>query len=166
LAHEFSHSLDIVGCNYDLHGNLKNWWTKEDQHRYQLKMQDVNKQYEKFMSYNGLKSNVSLYLGENIADITGLAICVDYLLLYHSIKDNLESVSTTFLSLKMFFNYYAIQMRQHLSDHTMELMLKTNPHPPDKYRINCPLARLQMFNKIFGITPADKMYWNVKYQIW
>ena len=66
----------------------------------------------------------------------------------------------------MVYGFKSLYYRQHLSNHTMELMLKTNPHPPDKYRINCPLARLLFFNKIFAITPEDKMYWNIKYKIW
>ena len=30
IAHEFSHSLDVIGSNYDYKGNLKNWWTDND----------------------------------------------------------------------------------------------------------------------------------------
>jgi putative endopeptidase len=108
IAHEFSHSLDVIGSKYDYNGNLKNWWTNEDKKKYQKLVNDVNAQYKKFMSYDKLYPNVELYIGENIADITGIALCNDYLMLYHSVKENLESVSTTFLSLKTFYNYYAI----------------------------------------------------------
>lgn len=166
IAHEFSHSLDVIGSKYDYNGNLKNWWTNEDKKKYQKLVNDVNAQYKKFMSYDKLHPNVELYIGENIADITGIALCNDYLMLYHSVKENLESVSTTFLSLKTFYNYYAIQMRQHLTDDSMQMLLKKDPHPPDKYRINCPLSRLELFNKIFGVTEKDRMYWNSKMDIW
>ena len=166
IAHEFSHSLDVIGSKYDHNGNLNNWWTTEDKQKYQKLIDNVNAQYKKFMSYDNLHPNVELYIGENIADITGIALCNDYLMLYHSVKNNLESVSTTFLSLKTFYNYYAIQMRQHLTDDSMQMLLKTNPHPPDKYRINCPLSRLKLFNKIFGIKEKDRMYWNSKMVIW
>mgnify|MGYP004000426915 CR=1 FL=1 len=166
IAHEFSHSLDVIGSKYDYNGNLKNWWTNEDKKKYQKLVNDVNAQYKKFMSYDKLHPNVEFYIGENIADITGIALCNDYLMLYHSVKENLESVSTTFLSLKTFYNYYAIQMRQHLTDDSMQMLLKKDPHPPDKYRINCPLSRLELFNKIFGVTEKDRMYWNSKMNIW
>ena len=166
IAHEFSHSLDVIGSKYDYNGNLKNWWTAEDKKKYQKLVNDVNAQYKKFMSYDNLNPDVEFYIGENIADITGIALCNDYLMLYHSVKENLESVSTTFLSLKTFYNYYAIQMRQHLTDDSIQMLLKTNPHPPDKYRINCPLSRLELFNKIFGITEKNRMYWNKKMDIW
>lgn len=166
IAHEFSHSLDVIGSKYDHEGNLKNWWTNEDQKKYKKLVDDVNAQYKLFMSYDNLDPDVTFYIGENIADITGVALCSDYLMLYHSVKENLESVSTTFLSFKTFYNFYAIQMRQHLTDDSLQMLLKTNPHPPDKYRINCPLSRLEMFNKIFNITSKDKMYWKQKMNIW
>lgn len=166
IAHEFSHSLDVIGSKYDYNGNLYNWWSPQDKLKYQSLVKDVNNQYKKFMSYDNLFPDVEFFIGENIADITGVALCNDYLILYHSVKENLESVSTTFLSLKMFYNYYAIQMRQHISDNSIQMLLKTNPHPPDKYRINCPLSRIDFFNKIFGITEKDRMYWKSKMNIW
>ena len=166
LAHEFSHSLDEIGSKHDENGNLYDWWTKEDKNRYKKIMEDINAQYTKAMSYQDIKTDVSFYLGENIADITGLSLCSDYLILYHSVKQNLESVSTTFLSLKTFYNYYAIQMRQHVAASSMDMLLKTNPHPPDKYRINCPLSRLFLFNKIFDVQKGNKMYWDDKVKVW
>lgn len=166
LSHELSHSLDIIGSKYDDKGNLYDWWTKADKKRYQVLMDDVNKQYTEFMAKDKLKPEVEFYLGENIADITGLALCTDYLILYHSVKNTIESVSTTFLSLKTFYNFYSIQMRQHLSNQSMQLLLKTNPHPPDKYRVNCPLARSFLFHKIFGVSDKDNMYWNYKIKMW
>ena len=118
------------------------------------------------MGYDGLKSDVTLYLGENMADITGLTLCAEYLILYHSIKHNMEGIALTFLSFKLFFNFFACQMRQHLSQKAFNMQMKTNPHPMDKYRTNCPLARLQIFKKIYKIKPGDKMYWRATPPIW
>jgi putative endopeptidase len=167
LAHEFSHSLDAVGSKYDQDGNLYDWWTEVDKKRYKKIMDDINNQYTKAMSHQKLKTDVSFLLNENIADITGLSLCSDYLILYHSVKQNLESVSTTFLSLKTFYNFYAIQMRQHVETSSIEMMSKTNPHSMDKYRINCPLSRLYLFQKIFDIQPKNNMYWDTnKISVW
>ena len=38
--------------------------------------------------------------------------------------------------------------------------LKMNPHPLDKYRANCPLARLRLFKSIYHIKKGDGMYWH------
>ena len=57
-------------------------------------------------------------------------------------------------------------MRQKIHDEAFDIQLKTNPHPLDKYRCNCPLARLQMFRKLYMIKPKDKMYWPSDDTIW
>tara|TARA_Y100001970_G_C14259543_1_gene878673 strand:- start:7875 stop:10082 length:2208 start_codon:yes stop_codon:yes gene_type:complete len=166
IGHELCHCLDDMGSKYDHEGNLKNWWTPHDKKVYKQKIKNINEQYIKFMGYDKIKTDVSLYIGENMADIGGLALCSDYLVLYHTLKRNVEAISITFLSFKMFYNFYAMQMRQKIHDEAFDIQLKTNPHPLDKYRCNCPLARLDMFRKLYQIKPNDKMYWPSNDTIW
>jgi predicted metalloendopeptidase len=108
LAHEFSHSLDENGSQYDLNGNLHDWWSPKDKIVYKKRIKDIDNQYEKFMGHDGLKGDVTLYTGENMADITGLTICAEYLVLYHSIKHNMEGIALTFLSFKLFFQLFRL----------------------------------------------------------
>ena len=166
IGHELCHCLDDMGSKYDHEGNLKNWWTPHDKKVYKQKIKNINEQYIKFMGYDGIKADVSLYIGENMADIGGLALCSDYLVLYHTLKRNVEGIAITFLSFKLFYNFYAVQMRQKIHDEAFDIQLKTNPHPLDKYRCNCPLARLQMFRKLYMIKQKDKMYWPSDDTIW
>jgi putative endopeptidase len=166
LAHEFSHSLDDTGSQYDLNGNLFDWWSPRDKVVYKKRIKDIDEQYSKFMGYDGLKGDVTLYTGENMADITGLSLCAEYLVLYHSVKHNMEGISLTFLSFKLFFNFFACQMRQHLSQKAFDMQMKTNPHPMDKYRTNCSLARIQIFKKVYRIKETDKMFWPATPPIW
>lgn len=166
IGHELCHCLDDMGSKYDHNGNLTNWWTPHDKKVYQNKIKNINEQYTKFMGYDGIKADVTLYIGENMADIGGLALCSDYLILYHTLKKNIEGISITFLSFRMFYNFYAMQMRQKIHDEAFDIQIKTNPHPLDKYRCNCPLARLEMFKKIFSLQPKDKMYWKSSDTIW
>jgi putative endopeptidase len=166
LAHEFSHSLDETGSQYDLNGNLRDWWSPKDKIVYKKRIKDIENQYEKFMGFDGLKGDVTLYTGENMADITGLTLCAEYLVLYHSIKHNMEGIALTFLSFKLFFNFFACQMRQQLSQKAFDMQMKTNPHPLDKYRTNCPLARIQIFKKVYRIQEKDPMFWPASPPIW
>jgi putative endopeptidase len=166
LAHELSHSLDEMGSQYDYNGNLYNWWLPSDKLSYKKIIKDINKQYETFMGYDNLYPDVTLYIGENMADIAGIALCNDYLTMYHSVKHNLQGIAISFLSFKLFYHFYAGQMRQHLSEKAFKMQLVTNPHPLDKYRTNCPLARLEMFKKIYKIEKNDKMYWGSSNTIW
>ena len=36
----------------------------------------------------------------------------------------------------------------------------------DKYRVNCPLARLELFRSLYNIKKGDKMYWQSTDTIW
>uniref|UniRef100_A0A6C0E343 Peptidase M13 C-terminal domain-containing protein n=1 Tax=viral metagenome TaxID=1070528 RepID=A0A6C0E343_9ZZZZ len=164
LAHEMSHSLDDMGSKYDYVGNLKNWWTKHDRKVFNLKVKDVIKQYETFAAYDGIKMDASLSIGENLADISGLAICTEYLRDFQ--LKNQDIISIQFLSFEAFFTYIAIQARQKIYDKAIKAQLKINPHPMDKYRTNCPLARLKLFQSIYNIQKGDKMFWHSTDTIW
>jgi putative endopeptidase len=164
LAHEMSHALDDSGSKYDYKGNLNNWWTDSDRHKFDLKVKNVIKQYETFTAYDGIKMDGSLSTGENLADISGLAICVEYLRDFQ-VKNN-DIVPICSLSFEAFFTYIAVQGRQKIQDEAFKAQLKTNPHPMDKYRTNCPLSRLELFRSLYNIKKGDKMYWENTDTIW
>ena len=164
LGHEMSHCLDDFGSKYDHKGNLHNWWTKEDRKKFDLKVKDVIKQYETFAMYDGIKMDASLSTGENLADISGLAICEEYLRDFQEKNDDITPIRA--LSFHAFFVYIAIQSRQQIFKKAVAAQLKTNPHPMDKYRTNCPLSRLQLFRSIYNIKKKDKMYWPNMDTIW
>ena len=164
LAHEMSHSLDDTGSKYDDKGNLNNWWTLEDRKKFNQKVNNVIKQYETFASYDGIKMDASLSTGEDLADISGLAICEEYLRDFQIKNQDVNPISS--LSFQAFFVYIAIQARQKIYANAIKAQLKINPHPMDKYRVNCPLSRLKLFQSIYNIHKTDKMYWPSKDTIW
>jgi putative endopeptidase len=164
LSHEMSHCLDDLGSKYDENGNLHNWWTKSDRRKFNKKVKDVIKQYEKFASYDGIKMDASLSTGENLADISGMAICEEYLKDFQDKNDDIVPIRA--LSFHAFFVYLAVQARQKIFDEAIKAQLKTNPHPMDKYRTNCPLSRLELFRSLYNIKKGDKMYWKSTDTIW
>ena len=164
LAHEMSHCLDDLGSKYDEKGNLHNWWTKNDSKIFNLKINNVIKQYETFAGYDGIKMDARLSVGENLADISGLAICQEYLQDFQQNNNDIGPIQA--LSFEAFFTYVAIQSRQKIIDKAINAQLKTNPHPMDKYRTNCPLARLKLFRSLYNIKKGDKMYRSSTDTIW
>jgi predicted metalloendopeptidase len=164
ISHEMSHCLDDLGSKYDERGNLHNWWTKHDRQVFNRKVKNVIKQYEKFASYDGIKMDASLSTGENLADISGLAICVEYLRDFQDKNEDIVPIRA--LSFNAFFVYLAVQARQKIFDEAVKAQLKTNPHPMDKYRTNCPLARLELFRSLNNVKKGDKMYWESTDTIW
>jgi putative endopeptidase len=164
LGHEMSHCLDDLGSKYNEKGNLHNWWTKHDRNKFNVKVKNVIKQYEQFAGYDGIKMDASLSTGENLADISGLAICEEYLKDFQDNNDDIVPIKA--LSFHAFFVYLAIQARQKIFDEAVKAQLKTNPHPMDKYRTNCPLARLELFRSLYNVKKKDKMFWASTDTIW
>lgn len=164
LGHEMSHCLDDMGSKYDHEGNLHNWWTPNDRKKFNKKVKDVVEQYEKFASYDGIKMDATLSTGENLADISGFAICEEYLRDFQEKNDDIVPIRA--VSFNAFFIYLAVQARQKIFDEAIQAQLKTNPHPLDKYRTNCPLSRLELFRSLYNIKKGDKMYWKTTDTIW
>jgi putative endopeptidase len=164
LAHEMSHSLDDWGSQYDETGKLHNWWTEEDKKKFKAIQKDVIKQYEVFAGYDGIDFDASIGIGEDLADISGLNICVEYLRDFQLKNQDILPIKS--LSFRAFFVYFAYQMRQKLSKKAIAAQLKTNPHPLDKYRTNVPLSRLPLFRAIFDIQKEDRMYWHSTNRVW
>ena len=164
LGHEMSHCLDNTGSQYDHMGNLHNWWTDEDRRKFNLKVDDVVKQYETFASYDGIKMDGTLSTGENLADISGMAICAEYLRDFQEKNDDIVPIKA--LSFEALFVYFAVQARQKIFDAAIKAQLKVNPHPLEKYRTNCPLSRLELFRSLYNVKKGDKMWWHSTDTIW
>jgi predicted metalloendopeptidase len=164
IAHEISHALDNYGSMYDYKGNLHNWWTKRDSKIFNRKVNNVIKQYKTFASYDGLQIDGSIGVGEDIADICGLAICTEYLRDFQ--VHNYDNFEIRNLSFQTFFEYIAISNRQKIYDKAIKAQLKNNPHPMNKYRTNCPLARIKLFTSLYNIKKGDEMYWYPQDTIW
>lgn len=164
IAHEMSHSLDDWGSRYDYEGKLNNWWTPKDEKSFKLIQKDVIKQYEAFALYDGIVFDASSSIGEDLADISGLNICVEYLRDFQ--LKNRDNLSIVRLSFETFFIYFADQSRQKINKKAIQAQLKTNPHPLDKYRCNVPLSRIPVFRVIYKITKKDKMWWHSTTRVW
>jgi predicted metalloendopeptidase len=164
IAHEMSHALDDFGSKYDETGKLNNWWTDKDRKKFQQIQNNIIEQYSVFASYDGIIFDAAPSIGEDLADISGLAICEEYLRDFQ-IK-NQDILPIQLLSFEAFFVYLAIQSRQKISKRAILAQLKTNPHPLDKYRCNVPLSRTRVFRAIYKVKRGDKMWWPSVNTVW
>ena len=158
LGHELSHALDDTGSKFDADGNLNNWWTDADRKAFKLKIKDVIKQYETFAARDGIKFDAEMSVGEDLADISGMALVEMYLLDNQVVNDEIVNIKKMNLA-KLYMNL-AIQGQQKIYKDAVKAQLKMNPHPLEKYRVNCALARLELFKTIYGIKKGDGMWWN------
>jgi putative endopeptidase len=164
LAHEMSHALDSSGSRYDETGKLHNWWTNQDRKTFRKIQEDVVKQYETFAAYDGIKFDAWPTIDEDLADISAMNICCEYLRDFQ-MKNN-DILPIVDLSFKIFFVYFAFQQRQKISKKALKIQLITNPHPLDKYRCNVPLSRLELFRTMYNVKKGDRMWWHSTNKIW
>lgn len=156
IGHEMTHGFDDQGSQYDDLGNLKNWWGKDDAVKFKQKTGGVVTQYNAFTVLDSLHINGQLTLGENLADIGGLAIA------YDAFKMTKQGQSTDtldgFTPDQRFFLGFAQGWRLKNRDESMRVRVTTDPHSPEMYRVNGPVINFDPFYAAFGIKEGDKMY--------
>jgi putative endopeptidase len=77
IGHEISHHFDDQGRKFDATGNMVEWWTQADAAAFKKLTDQLVAQYAAYEPLPGAKVNGELTLGENIADLAGLAIAYD-----------------------------------------------------------------------------------------
>jgi len=164
IGHEMSHGFDDWGSQYGHDGKLYDWWTDTDKKKYKVIQNDVIKQYEEFANRDGIEFDASIGVGEDLADISGLAICDEYLRDFQD--NNKDLIPIRALSYEGFYTYFAFQQRQLVGKKALSAQLKTNPHPLDKYRCNVPLSRSVIFRSLFDVKKGDGMWWHNTNTIW
>lgn len=146
IGHEISHAFDNTGSQFDGDGNFNNWWTDEDYKKFEEKTNKVREFYNNVKLGNGENVNGSLTVGENIADIGGMACVLDIL------KD------TPNADYKSFFETNANIWREICTKEYEELKLQNDVHSPNKVRVNAVLPQFDEFYNTYGVKEGDKMY--------
>lgn len=156
IGHEISHGFDDEGSQYDGLGHLRNWWTPEDRARFEAKAKKLVEQYDAFEPVPGYHVNGQLTLGENIADVAGLAIAYQawQLSLGGKPAKKVDGLSGA----ERFFYGYAQIWRGKRREQALIELIKSNPHSPDEFRANGAVRNEQGFYDTFGLKPHDKLY--------
>lgn len=156
IGHEITHSFDDQGAQYDKDGNVTDWWTKADYEKFKARTQQVLDQYNSFTVLDSVHVKGALTLGENTADLAGIAIA------YDAFKMTKEGEDTTkldgFTPDQRFFISIARIWRVKTTDAFMRMYVNTNPHSPAVWRVNGPLMNFTPFYNAFNVQPGDKMY--------
>lgn len=156
IGHEITHSFDDQGAQFDKAGNVTDWWTKADYEKFQARTQQVIDQYNQFTVLDSMHIKGALTVGENTADIAGVAIAYDAFKLTEQGKDTTRIDG--FTPDQRFFISIARIWRVKTRDEFLRMYVNTNPHSPAKWRVNGPLMNFTPFYNAFNVQPGDKMY--------
>jgi putative endopeptidase len=156
IGHEITHSFDDQGAQYDKDGNVKDWWTKTDYEKFKARTQQVVDQYNSFTVLDSVHVKGALTLGENTADLAGIAIAYDAFKMTEQGKDTTRLDG--FTPDQRFFISIARIWRVKTTDEFMRMYVNTNSHSPAVWRVNGPLMNFTPFYTAFNVQPGDKMY--------
>ncbi len=171
IGHELTHGFDDEGRQFDAHGNLADWWTKEDTGEFNQRADCVVKEYDGFVAVDDLHVNGRLTLGENIADLGGLKLAfVAYLDRARQAGTALEAKGgAAYGGLKpvqQFFVAYAQGWCANTRPKEVRLRTQVDPHSPENFRVNGVVVNLPEFQKAFSCRTGQPMAPASRCAIW
>jgi putative endopeptidase len=156
IGHEMTHGFDDQGSQFAYDGNLKNWWSKEDEARFKQRTAMVVNQYNNFTVLDTLHVNGRLTLGENLADLGGLNVAYEAFTHTAQFKEGKKIDDLT--PSQRFFLSWAQIWRSNTLPETASQLLLTDPHSPGMSRANGPVVNMDAWYAAFNVKPGDKMY--------
>ena len=146
IGHEMTHGFDDEGRQFDLKGNLKDWWTKEDGRKFTERTSCLVKEYGGF-SVGSVHLNGKLTLGENTADNGGTRLA--YLALKQAIAGKSVPLIDGYTPEQRFFLAYAQSWCGNIRPEAAKLQALSDPHSTAEYRVNGVVANMPEFREAF-----------------
>ncbi len=156
IGHEFSHGFDDEGRKFDGDGNLRDWWTEQDDQRFRERAARLGEQYDGYEPIDDMHVDGAFTMGENIGDLAGLTMA--YRAYQLSLDGKRAPVIDGFTGDQRFFMGWAQIWRALSRDDELRLRLKADPHAPEEYRTNGTLVNIDAFHEAFGTQPGDDMW--------
>lgn len=153
IGHEITHGFDDNGRKYDADGNLKSWWTKEDEERFLQRVAQIQAQYSSYKPLPDMSINGKLTTGENIADLGGLKIA--FSAFQRTAQSKAAKALDGYTPDQRFFLSYGQIWRANYTVERMRLQLATDSHSPPRYRVLGPLANFTPFFQTFSCAPGQ-----------
>ncbi|HRY08767.1 MAG: M13 family peptidase [Actinobacteria bacterium] len=156
IGHEISHGFDDQGCQFDGSGNLRNWWSDSDHEAFSDRTRVLVEQYATYEPVAGYHLNGELTLGENIADVSGLAVA--YRAYQLSLGGEPAPVIDGLTGEQRFFVGFTHVWRAKTRPEETIRRVTIDPHSPPEYRVFGTLVNTDAFFEAFGVKPGDGMW--------
>jgi endothelin-converting enzyme/putative endopeptidase len=148
IGHELTHGFDDQGRKFDATGNLRDWWTAEDNQRFEERARCLADQYGGYVAVDDVKLNGKLTLGENTADNGGARVA------FMALRDVLAGKQVPpvdgYTPEQRFFLGFAQVWCENSTPEVKRLRAQTDPHSPGRYRVNGTVSNMPEFRQAFG----------------
>ncbi|KAG1554664.1 hypothetical protein G6F50_012961 [Rhizopus delemar] len=155
IGHEISHGFDNAGALFDETGKLHNWWTAEDLKQFNAAGDALAAQFSSYEPFPGVHVNGKLTLGENIADLGGLATAYDALQKATAGKED-PKVDGFTRDQRFFFNWATVWRTKYTPENA-KVRLATDPHAPAQFRAMGAPSNLPTFAAAFQCKAGSPM---------
>jgi len=167
VGHELTHGFDDEGRQFDKDGNLKNWWSKEDEDKFNARADCEVKQYDAIEAVPGVHLNGKLTLGENLADLGGLWLAwLAWLDKAQTAHIDMAAKVDGYTPDQRFWIAYAQSWCTQTRPEQLRTQAQTDPHAPDEYRANTVLSDLPEFAKSFSCRKTARMVSSAPCRVW
>jgi putative endopeptidase len=156
IGHEMSHGFDDNGSKYDADGTLRNWWTADDQTKFEAKTKTLVKQFDDYTVLDTIHVNGKLTLGENIGDLGGLNVAYEAFKMTDQGKS--EKMIDGFTPDQRFFLAWAQVWRGNILSQSAAQLIVTDTHSPGPYRTIGTPVNMDAWYKAFNVQEGDKLY--------
>ncbi len=156
IGHELTHGFDDSGRRFGPTGRLEQGWSAPTERAFRERCDRIVAQYDREEPLPGLRVNGKLTLGENIADIGGVAIALDAFRETEAFRSGRLIAGQT--PLQRFFLAHAFAFAGNIRPETLRNRLLSDTHSPMPQRINVVLRNIDEFHEAFGTKPGDPMW--------
>ena len=155
IGHEISHTFDSEGSAFDSKGRVRDWWTPADFAHFKEATAKLAAQYDTYKPFPDLGVNGRQTLGENIADLGGLAASLDG---YRaSLGGKTPPEQDGFTAEQQFFIAFGQTWGSKRREAALRQQLLTDPHAPAQYRVD-EVRNIDAWYSNFNVQPGEKLY--------
>jgi predicted metalloendopeptidase len=156
IGHEISHGFDDQGSKYTGAGILESWWTDADRKAFEQRTAALGAQFDSYEPLPGLHVNGKLTMGENIGDLSGVAIAFKAYRI--SLKGRPAPVLDGFTGDQRFFLSFGQIWRSKYRDADIRRRVLSDPHSPAHFRVVGATRNQDAWYDAFDVKPGDKYY--------
>lgn len=158
IGHEMTHGYDDQGSRFDAKGTMLDspgWWTQADLDSFKARTGKLVAQFNDYKASNGKALNGNHTLGENIADLGGLATAYDAFTKATAGQPDPKIDGLT--RDQRFFYGWATVWRRNFTPEELEQRLQTDEHALAEYRAIGAPSNMPAFAQAFGCKVGDPM---------
>jgi endothelin-converting enzyme/putative endopeptidase len=155
IGHEISHTFDNEGSVFDSKGRVRNWWTPDDLAHFEAATAKLAALYDTYKPFPDLALNGKQTLGENIADLGGLAASYDAY--KASVAGRNVPAQDGLSDDQQFFLAFAQSWAEKGRDAALRQQVLTDGHSPGQYRA-LEVRNIDAWYAAFDVKADEKLY--------